>query len=160
MQLSLGCTKCPECNRTATPTQGFFFPHGEQQVSGRDPSKRTNGLLSTSCPTFCLQVGWVFGDQIGCSAHSVPAPLAAPSFSPMTLLSPRLRSWEEIRTGVNKTCTQLPWLQNGAGRMDLPLGNLCMRDLVTNQEKANRQMTAGMRKSVRLMFLRNRMHLL
>ena len=80
-----------------------------------------------------------------------PLPWQLPASHPWRLLSPRLRSWEEIRTGVNKTCTQLPWLRNGAGGMDLPLGGTQGWEIwVTNQGKANRQRTAWIRKSVRL----------
>lgn len=64
----LGCTKCPECKQVCHPPPGlFFFSMESSRSEAGTPQRDLTVLPRPSCLTFCLQVGWVFGDQIGCS---------------------------------------------------------------------------------------------
>lgn len=97
-------------------------------------------LLRPLCLTLCLQAGqcfWAKSDALLTLPRPEWSPWQPPASQPLRVQVPKLRSWEEIRLGVNKPCTQLLWLPNGA-ELTCLLGEPRMSELVTNQGKANR----------------------
>lgn len=72
-----GCTKCLQRKQASHPPPAFWTLESTGRWHG--PLKETyRVLLRSSCLTFCLQVEWVFLDQIRCfPLHSAQACVGA-----------------------------------------------------------------------------------